>query len=389
MKQIIYKIVEKGLLGIYIGIDKNGLSITIGPRGATIINEDDVTYLYINDPKSGFSNRIINITEQLISLKNKMVENIPTKNEGIDSSQDFITNEGLEGLQEHLEDVIKRRTEVSIKLKEKKFILACRQDDLVERQNKVKLKLLTKSETVEGLLNEIDEISAEILELTSEFYKAKAKINISAKKILADQYIKVAHQFYRLKDSHRIWNITSATNNNGIKSILVNSVTRKEVMFFLKDIDFIETNEPAFCLKYANKKHFYIYPPFFIIENQKYRVFDLRDLTFQFREQRFHEKDEHVLSHAKIIGYDWAKLNTDGSPNMRNKNIYQIPVVLYGILTFSFGKTFNETFCISDFDVAQNFSKEFLKYLALLNKNSSNNGRFINKPSIKSISDFE
>ena len=46
-------------------------------------------------------------------------------------------------------------------------------------------------------------------------------------------------------------------------------------------------------------------------------------------------EEEPVPSDTQVVGQTCAKVKKDGSPDRRFRDNYQIPVVLYGALTFS------------------------------------------------------
>src|SRR5674476_547360 len=115
----------KVLPGIYLNLGKNGISTTIGPRGANINFGKNGVYLNTGIPGTGISNR-----EKLFggdidkpNLNNNLPNNTDTippvdENKNQDSTQEIITSEGLTGLKEHLEEAKKERALLAIEVKE-------------------------------------------------------------------------------------------------------------------------------------------------------------------------------------------------------------------------------------------------------------------------------
>ena len=246
--------------------------------------------------------------------------------------------------------------------------LAPRSELEVFNQNKFLSRFINQKEEFQKLQTEVEETSEYLKDLQSEYENAKADININSDLELSEQYTKVAEAFHELKDSNKIWDITSESKSSDIKSSAKTTVFREEVKFSLKDIDFIESTEPAFYLQNADGSHFYIYPAFILLMNSQgdFSLLDLKELNFQFTRQRFLEEKATISTDSKIVDYVWAKVNKDGSPDMRFKGNYQTPVVHYGVLTFRVGGTMNEVYHISNFEAAQKFAEEFMSYLALL-----------------------
>ncbi|MEO6832801.1 MAG: AAA family ATPase, partial [Chitinophagaceae bacterium] len=217
-----------------------------------------------------------------------------------------------------------------------------------------------------------------------------ADINIQSEAELSDQYEKVADAFNALRNSNKIWDITSEAQSNDIKSAVKSTVTRQEVQFSLKDIDFIKCSEPAFFLENANGSHFYIYPVFVLLmdKNENFNLLDLKNLEFKFNRRRFIEEKNSIPSDSKIIDNIWAKVNKDGSPDLRFRGNYQTPVVNYGVLNFNIKEELNEVYNISNCEASELFAEEFLTYLALLKNDIGVAGNTVTKQYFDIVKEF-
>src|SRR5207253_265262 len=85
-----------------------------------------------------------------------------------------------------------------------------------------------------------------------------------------------------------------------------------------------------------------------------------------FSSQRFIEEESNIPADSKIVDHVWAKINKDGSPDLRFKGNCQTPVVHYGVLTFRGKDKFIETFVASNPKATEIFANEFQAYLELL-----------------------
>jgi len=80
-----------------------------------------------------------------------------------------------------------------------------------------------------------------------------------------------------------------------------------------------------------------------------------------YKPQHFIE-DEFVPSDAQVVDEAWAKSNRDGSPDRRFRDNYQIPVALYGRLTFTSATGLHEEYQVSSALLAERFSKAWNKF---------------------------
>jgi hypothetical protein len=99
-----------------------------------------------------------------------------------------------------------------------------------------------------------------------------------------------------------------------------------------------------------------LYPGFILYRaaKQAFSVIDYHDVNgkgvlIQFQEQ------ESVPGDSKVVGQTWAKANKDGSRDKRFADNYQIPIALYGQVTFKSASGLWEEFQLSNPDRLQQF----------------------------------
>ena len=375
----------KVLPGIYLNLGKNRISTTIGPRGANINISKNGIYLNTGIPGTGISNR-----EKLFSGdtdKPNLNNSLPTDDNSLppidksispESTEEIITSEGLVGLQEHLEESRNQRQLLASEIKDIEKTLSELQLDLSKKQ-KGFFSLFTKKETLEDLENDINETTQSVGNLRTEYEESKADINIQFAPEIQDQYTKLTVSCSELAKSNKIWDITNQTANTELKSSAKLIVERKEVKFQWCTVDFIKTKYSAFQLQNSNGSDLIIFPAFILVLNKQNEInlIDLKELNFNFHKQRFTEQTATLPIDSKIIDYTWYKVNKDGSRDLRFVGNYQIPIVNYGALNFSSSKGLNETYYVSNVDLAENFANEFRKYLDLLNGNEHKNANVL------------
>lgn len=364
----------KILPGIYLNLGKNGISTTIGPRGANINFGKNGIYLNTGIPGTGFSNR-----EKLFSGdtdKPDLNNDLPADNNSLQptdknispsSTEEIITSEGLGGLKEHLEKSRNQRKLLASEIKDIEKILSELQLDLSKKQ-KGFFSLFTKKETVKNLKNDINKIAQSIEDLKKEYEESKADLNIQFAPEIQDQYKRLTVSCSELAKSNKIWDVTKESANTELKSSAKFIIERKEVKFQWCTIDFIKANYSAFQLQNSNGSDLIIFPAFIVLLNKQNEInlIDLKELRFTFHKQRFNEQIGTLPMDSKIVEYTWYKVNKDGSRDLRFAGNYQTPVVNYGALSFNSSNGLNETYYISNVDLAENFANEFKKYLDLL-----------------------
>lgn len=377
--------------GIYLNLGNNGVSTTIGPRGANINIGKGGAYLNTGIPGTGLSNR-----EKLFGGKPNnsnptLVNEEPVTITEPAVEQEIKTSEGLVGLKEHIEEARKDREELVNEIKQTEENYSQLQNDLDKKQNGFLSKLFTKKETIEKLQTEVEETAAYLEDIKKQFEESQADINIHFDEELEDQYKKVVAAFEQLITSNKIWDITTEVANNETKSAAKTIVSRQEVKFNTENIDFIKSTFPAFHFQNANESQIYVYPAFVLaIDTAKnLSLIDIKELNFSFRPQRFLENKEAIPSDTKIIDQTWAKVNKNGTPDMRFVGNYQIPVVRYGEYQLTSNSGLSEGYNISNYEYSESFANEFLTYVSMLKTPTGLSASDTNSSAIVTQQEFE
>lgn len=102
-----------------------------------------------------------------------------------------------------------------------------------------------------------------------------------------------------------------------------------------------------------------------------FALVDLRELEVGADTRGFVE-DEEVPRDAEVRGYTWAKTNKDGSPDRRFKENYEIPVCIYGNLTFRSKTGVTEEYMVSNAQAVAAFAEAVKKYQDALSEVAEN-----------------
>ena len=354
--------------GIYLNIGKNGVSTSIGPRGANINIGKGGIYLNTGIPGTGLSNRVKLFGGKTINPNQNYTNNRQTTVDETLIKQELKTSEGLIGLKEYIEEVRKDRQELINEIKHTQENLDQLQTDLEKMKNGFFSKLFTKKETVYIITKKIEETAAYLRDITKQYEESQVDINIYFDEKIETQYKKVLTAFKQLTTSEKIWDIITEIDNNETKSAAKTTIKRQEVNFNTENIDFIKSEFPAFHFQNVNGSQIYIYPAFILAIDTKniLSLIDIKEFDFSFHAQRFLENKESIPTDTKIIDQTWAKVNKNGTPDMRFVGNYQIPIVRYGEYRLNSPDGLNESYSISNYEFAETFASEFLTYVSML-----------------------
>jgi hypothetical protein len=176
----------------------------------------------------------------------------------------------------------------------------------------------------------------------------------------AEPYYKMRDDFAALSECQKTWDTLerSAINRVVERSAASESINREPVSFALNFSDLIQWEQKVPHLPNRVGGDLYIYPGFILYRasQQAFALIDSGEVTLAFRPQRFIE-EQGVPSDTKVVGQAWAKSNKDGSPDRRFHDNYQIPVVIYGVLTFTSPSGLHEEYQCSHLELTERFAK--------------------------------
>ncbi|HMR81963.1 MAG TPA: DUF4236 domain-containing protein [Niabella sp.] len=358
--------------GVHLNFSKSGISTSIGVKGASLTLGKKGAYLNSGIPGLGIYNR------QKLSGSNKpSIDIVPTNdnrpqlnyalNFAVDNifsaDPQEITSQDMQGVKEAILAAHAQRTWLNNDLQ-----------DVQKALSKSKTKLTISYLFLYGLIKKSisQKIKENIFSQKIAINKIQEEIENSAVRLdfeFEDDFLKsysgVVDCFKRLCTSNKIWDVTSAYNQDRViaRSAASTIVNKKMVRLDIKAIPDIKSNFNPLYFQNGNGADIYFYPNFIIVysSRQKFAIIGLNELQFNFTPVRFVETGT-VPNDSKIIDRTWAKVNKNGTPDKRFKNNYEIPIVRYGNISLQTPTGLNEEYEFSNYEYAETFANAFLNY---------------------------
>jgi hypothetical protein len=277
-----------------------------------------------------------------------------------------LTSAGLVGLkgtlQEAFAEFVELRREISATWQE----LNQKQERAKKLQGSFFARIFRKK-AIATAAAEAEEAQAKCDELNEQLRLCVIRVENNFDGEIESQYAILLKLFEDLSRCAAIWDKTSSVGVSAAeRSAAGQAVSRKPVRFELKHIPIIESPTPAMHLMNANGGDIFLYPGFVLMTGQTdFALIDYRDLRIAVDNAPFIE-EETVPPDSKVVGRTWAKVNKNGSPDLRFKNNYEIPIVLYGTLTFGSEQGLNEVYMFSNPDSSRDFGRALQAYKSLI-----------------------
>jgi hypothetical protein len=274
-------------------------------------------------------------------------------------STEFLGSQSLEALGRLLQEAYRERAELAkeITVAESEASVAARRYQSWEHGFLLK-GIFKESFARRKQANEVAQ--AKLEELKEQLRLTTLATQIETDREQAEPYHKLRDEFAALSECQRIWDMLERRKINRIveRSAAHEAIARELVSFSLDSCDLIQWEQKIPHLPNRAGGDLYIYPGFILYRasKQAFALVDSREVTLTFRPVRFIE-EAALPSDTQVVGQAWAKSNKDGSPDRRFRNNYQIPVALYGSLTFVSATGLHEEFQVSNAPLAERFAK--------------------------------
>ena len=359
--------------GVHLNLSKSGISTSIGIRGANVTLGKTGAYLNTGIPGTGIYHRQKLSGDKLAYEKNQFVpvehseQHIYAEKEIISADVQEITSQDMQGIKDSILLAHQQRIELNRDLQKVRSKLSS-----------TKFKLTISYLLLYGLvINSIPKrfkayISAQKLAISELEYQIKncfVDLKIDFDEEFDLKYKKLVLAFKNLCNSYKIWDVTSASLQDTIKSrsSAGTLVDKKEVRFGFKKLPDIKYDFDAMFFKNANGADLYFYPNFIVMfsSKQKFAIVGFEELDFYHRSVRFTETGK-IPKDSRVIDKTWAKVNKNGTPDKRFKGNYQIPVVKYGEIQLSTDTGVNEEYEFSNYEFSEDFAIAFKDYQNLL-----------------------
>tara|TARA_R110000765_G_scaffold295818_3_gene390971 strand:- start:2345 stop:3481 length:1137 start_codon:yes stop_codon:yes gene_type:complete len=359
--------------GVYLNLSKSGISTSIGIRGANLTLGKTGAYLNTGIPGTGIYQRQKLANGKSANQKNQFVlvehseQHIYAEKEIISADVQEITSQDMQGIKDSILLAHQQRIELNGDLQKVKSKLAS-----------TKLKLTLSYLLLYGLISKgiAEKIKADILEqkeviseLENQIKNCFVNLEIDFDEEFDLKYKNLVATFKNLCNCHKIWDVTSASLQDTVKSrsSAGTLVDKKEVRFGFKNLPDIKYDFDAMFFKNANGADLYFYPNFIVMFSSKHKfaIIGFEELDFYHRSLRFTETGK-IPKDSIVIDRTWAKVNKNGTPDKRFKGNYQIPVVKYGEIQLSTITGVNEEYEFSNYEYSEDFADAFKDYQSLL-----------------------
>lgn len=215
--------------------------------------------------------------------------------------------------------------------------------------------------------------TAKVTELEEQLRLTTVATHVEIEHAQAEPYFKMRDDFAALCECAVIWDVKShqATDRFHERTTAIMKLDRQRVKFLCDSCDLLQWEQkvPHFCN--AKGGDIFLYPGFILYRaaKQAFSVIDYHDVNGNAVTVRFQEEDG-VPADSKVIGQTWAKANKDGSRDKRFANNYQIPIAVYGSVTFKSDSGLWEEFQFSNVDRMARFLDSFNKFVASFGSNT-------------------
>lgn len=375
--------------GVRLNIGKRGISASIGIPGATVNLGQKGIRATVGLPGSGLSyttptlpygernttdgRPLLTSTPPYNSHLEPVPNNTPSSakiympqagmNEISSASVEVLTSSSLVPLRDLIAKAREQRSEVKADLHEALTEETKQKSELARRKSSL-FRWFYKRRIAE-LEIELPITQAEVARLVSWEDSTKIAITFESSDSAQRAYAAMIRAFDVLKASIKKWDITAdkATDQFAERTLATRTVNRHPVTFDFSSTDLIQFTGRAMRFENINGDDILLYPGVAVIPRADgaFALIDLRELEISAEPRGFHEEDG-VPSDATIAGHTWAKTNKNGSPDRRFKDNYQIPICVYGNITFQSNTGVTEEFMVSNADAAQAFADAVRRY---------------------------
>lgn len=370
--------------GVRLNISKSGISASIGVPGATVNFGQRGVKATFGLPGSGLSYSTSTIPyetkpsiieepdiasqKHLFNIPQSFDDNIPSNakiympqcgmNEISSASVEVLTSTSLLPLRDLIAKAREQREEVKSDLKEALTEESMQKEELTRRKSSFFRWFYKKS--IAELEIKLPQTQAEISRLKLWEENTKIAINFESSDASQRAYAAMVRAFDALKSSIKKWDITAdkSTDQFAERTLATRAVNRHPVSFGYSSTELIQFAGKAMRFENINGDDILLYPGVAVIPrvDGAFALVDIRELDINCEAHGFHE-EEDVPKDTEIAGYTWAKTNKNGSPDRRFKDNYQIPICIYGNITFRSQSGVTEEYMVSDADSARVFAE--------------------------------
>lgn len=285
------------------------------------------------------------------------------------ASVEQLTSDSLVELRDVIAQARSQRHEIEFDLSQARALHQSEFDGL-ERRRRSFFRFFYKRRIAE-LEAALPETESEIQRLEAWLDSTHVEIRFETSDTAKKAYAALVRAFEALRTSSRIWDITSDRDTHRVieRTSATRTLTRHPAAVGFSTSDLVRFEGRPMSFQNINGEDILIYPGVAIMPRADgaFALIDLRELRLEFEAVRFIE-EEAVPNDAAVVGETWAKVNKNGTPDLRFRDNYRIPVCLYGRLLFTSPAGVEEEYQFSNTEAAGNFSRAFEAYKTALSE---------------------
>ncbi|MGO3438723.1 MAG: DUF4236 domain-containing protein [Serratia liquefaciens] len=384
--------------GVRLNIGKRGISASIGVQSATVNVGQKGIRATVGLPGSGLSYTTPTLpfedkrsvtnpstptsTDSHFEIPEAAPSNTPLNakiympqagmNKISSASIEVLTSTSLLPLRDLIAKAREQKAEIKVDLQEALAEESKQKSELIRRKSSM-FRWFYKRRIAE-LETELPQTQAEISRLISWEDSTNIAMTFEYSDSSQRAYAAMVRAFDVLKSSIKKWDITAdkATDQFAERTLATRSVNRHPVTFDFSSTDLVQFTGRAMRFENINGDDILLYPGVAVMPRADgaFALIDLRELEISAEHRGFHE-EEGVPSDTSVAGHTWAKTNKNGSPDRRFKDNYQIPICVYGYITFQSQTGITEEYMVSNADAAQAFAEAAKRYQASLTESES------------------
>jgi hypothetical protein len=274
-----------------------------------------------------------------------------------------LTSTSLVGLQKLLTDARRQRQQLVADLKIAQARFAADGERLSKRQSSIFRRLYRKS--IAQLEASQPELAADIEELNAWLEASHINISFDTDLAAAKAWDAVVFAFDQMARASVVWDLvsTAKVNRAAARSNVDSSVKRLPVRIGYDQSDLVRFEGRALAFGNANGADLLILPGMILMVRGDGTIglIDIRDIAVTFADITFNEP-EQVPRDAESRGTTWAKVNKNGTQDLRFKDNHTVPVVGYGGMTFNSATGLDEQWMLSLVEPVREFCHRLSDY---------------------------
>jgi hypothetical protein len=240
--------------------------------------------------------------------------------------------------------LIKHRGQLQQQIVSIKQYLATLDEEFLDKQSGSLRNLFVSSDTINTLADQISQQRQLLEDTEKELEESRLNIDTLLNDRRRECYMKLIEAFDQLITSDQIKTVSPAKS------------ARPELF----QLDCVQSSFAGLKFPRSANGDIIVYPTFLLIRqaDEEFAAINLKQVRFEYKELQ--EKLVSQVLQAKdatVIEYVWAKVNNDGSRDLRYKSNYQQAVIRFSEMTFT-ATDVNETYHFSNVAYASQFAKD-------------------------------